>query len=35
VWNFLVMKQNEHQMDLAKKRAKEIGVDITFSIKSC
>ena len=32
VWNFLVMKQNEHQMDMAKKRAKEIGVDITFSI---
>ena len=32
VWNFLVMKQNEHQMDLARKRAKEIGVEITFSI---
>ena len=32
VWNFLVMKQNEHQMDMAKKRAKEIGVEITFSI---
>ena len=26
------MKQNEHQLDMAKKRAKEIGVDITFSI---
>ncbi len=32
VWNFLVMKQNEHQVDMAKKRAKEIGVKITFSI---
>ena len=32
VWNFLVMKQNEHEMDMARKRAKEIGVDITFSI---
>ena len=32
VWNFLVMKQNEHQMDMARERAKEIGVDITFSI---
>ena len=32
VWNFLVMKQNEHQMDMARGRAKEIGVDITFSI---
>jgi len=32
IWNFLVMKQNEHQMDMAKKRAKKIGVEITFSI---
>jgi radical SAM protein with 4Fe4S-binding SPASM domain len=32
VWNFLVMKQNEHQMDMARERAKEIGVEITFSI---
>ena len=32
VWNFLVMKQNEHEMDMARKHAKEIGVDITFSI---
>ncbi len=32
VWNFLVMKQNEHQMDLARKMAEEIGVDITFSV---
>ena len=32
VWNFLVMKQNEHQMDMARGLAKEIGVDITFSI---
>ena len=32
VWNFLVMKQNEHQMDIARELAKEMGVDITFSI---
>ena len=32
VWNFLVMKQNEHQMDMARDRAKQIGVEITFSI---
>jgi len=32
VWNFLVMKQNEHQMDMARERAKEIGVEITFSV---
>ena len=32
VWNFLVMKQNEHQMDIARDRAKQIGVEITFSI---
>ena len=32
VWNFLVMKQNEHEMDMARKIAKEIGVEITFSI---
>ncbi|MEC8957772.1 MAG: radical SAM protein [Nitrospinota bacterium] len=32
VWNFLVMKQNEHQMDLARERAKEIGVEITFGL---
>ena len=32
VWNFLVMKQNEHEMNMARELAKEIGVDITFSI---
>ena len=32
VWNFLVMKQNEHQLDMARERAKELGVDITFSV---
>jgi len=32
VWNYLVMKQNEHQMDMARERAKEIGVEITFSV---
>ena len=32
VWNFLVMKQNEHEMDMARQIAKEIGVEITFSI---
>ena len=32
VWNFLVMKQNEHQMEMARKRAEEIGVEITFSV---
>lgn len=32
VWNFLVMKQNEHEMEMARQIAKEIGVDITFSI---
>ena len=32
VWNFLVMKQNEHQMDMARDLAKEIGVDIPVSI---
>ena len=31
IWNFLVMKQNEHQMDMARDRAKQIGVEITFS----
>ena len=32
VWNFLVMKQNEHQIEVARERARELGVDITFSI---
>ena len=30
VWSFLVMKQNEHQMEMARKRARELGVEITF-----
>ena len=34
VWNFLVMKQNEHQMDMAKKRAKEIGV-LNYELEVC
>ncbi|QPJ65197.1 MAG: radical SAM protein [Candidatus Nitrohelix vancouverensis] len=32
VWNFLVMKQNEHEMDMARQIAAEIGVELTFSI---
>ncbi len=30
VWNYLVMKQNEHEMEEAKKIAADIGVDISF-----
>ena len=32
IWNYIVMKHNEKDMDLAKKLSREIGVDITFSI---
>ncbi|MBI4383677.1 MAG: radical SAM protein [Nitrospinae bacterium] len=32
VWNYLVMKHNEHEIDLAKKIAGEIGVEITFGL---
>ena len=30
IWNFLVMKQNEHQIQQAEKIAREIGVEISF-----
>tara|TARA_Y100000294_G_C8529915_1_gene326493 strand:- start:690 stop:1400 length:711 start_codon:yes stop_codon:yes gene_type:complete len=32
VWNYIVMKQNESDMDLAIKQSQEIGVDITFGL---
>lgn len=32
VWNYLVMKHNEHEMDMAKALAKDIGVEITFGL---
>ena len=32
VWNFLVMKQNEHEIEMAKNIAEDMGVEITFSI---
>lgn len=32
VWNYLVMKHNEHEMDKARTIAKDIGVDITFGL---
>ncbi|PIQ96949.1 MAG: radical SAM protein [Nitrospinae bacterium CG11_big_fil_rev_8_21_14_0_20_56_8] len=32
VWNFLVMKPNEHEMEMARQKAAEIGVEISFSI---
>lgn len=32
VWNFLVMRQNEHEMEMAKSLARDIGVNITFSL---
>ena len=32
VWNFLVMKQNEHQLESAREMAEKIGVEITFSV---
>ena len=32
IWQFLVMKQNEQQIDLAREIAKEIGVEISFGM---
>ncbi len=32
IWNFLVMKQNEHQIEMAKEMAEKIGVEITFGL---
>ena len=31
IWNFLVMRQNEHQMEMARERARELRVEIVFS----
>tara|TARA_Y100000294_G_C8454046_1_gene295842 strand:- start:122 stop:778 length:657 start_codon:yes stop_codon:yes gene_type:complete len=31
IWNYIVMKQNEKDMELAKKISKEIGVELCFS----
>ena len=32
IWQFLVMKQNEHQIDAARDIAKELGVEIAFGM---
>jgi len=32
IWNYIVMKQNEKDMALAKEKSQEIGVELTFSL---